>query len=67
MRGRQGRGWGFLSFFWVTINKKKTNRQGLALRFLEKILREISYVGLEQNDRKNFLESEKFQIVLGFK
>ena len=49
------------------MNKKKTNCQGLVLRFLEKILREISYVGLEQNERKNFLESEKFQIVLGFK
>ena len=66
MRGRQGRGWGFFEFFWVTMNKKKTNRQGLALRFLEEILKEISYVGLEQNERKNFWESEKFQIVLGF-
>ena len=45
---------GFFEFFWVTMNKKKTNRQGLALRFLEEILRESSYVGLEQNERKNF-------------
>ena len=39
--------------------KKKTNYQGLALRFLEKLLREISYLGLEQNERKKFWESEE--------
>ena len=48
------------------MNKKKTNRQALALRFLDKIWREISYVGLEQNEEKKFWESEKFHMVLGF-